>query len=61
MGQGFGGARNPIVNWSNSWNQAIRDFIDILKDVSEEGLQDEGTQVMAKIVDELVANRLDCV
>ena len=41
-----------------SWNQAIRDFIEIHKEVFEDGLKDERTQVLAKKMDELVAKRL---
>ena len=41
-----------------SWNQAVRDFIGIHKEVFGEGLRDERTQVLAKRMDELVAERL---
>ena len=41
-----------------SWNQAIRDFIEIHKEVFGDGLKDERTQVLAKKMDELVAKRL---
>ena len=41
-----------------SWNQAIRDFIGIHKEVFGDGLKDERTQVLAKRMDELVAKRL---
>ena len=41
-----------------SWNQAIRDFIGIHKEVFGDGLKDERTQVLAKRMDELVAERL---
>ena len=41
-----------------SWNQAIRDFIGIHKEVFGDGLKDERTQVLAKKMDELVAKRL---
>jgi len=40
------------------WNQAIRDFIGIHKEVFGDGLKDERTQVLAKRMDELVAERL---
>ena len=41
-----------------SWNQAIRDFIGIHKEVFGDGRDDERTQVLAKRMDELVAKRL---
>ena len=41
-----------------SWNQAIRDFIGIHKEVFGDGLKDERTQVLAKRMDELAAKRL---
>jgi hypothetical protein len=41
-----------------SWNQAIRDFIDIHKEVFGDGRSDERTKVLAKRMDELVAERL---
>ena len=41
-----------------SWNQAIRDFIDIHKEVFGDGIKDERTKVLAKKMDELVAKRL---
>jgi hypothetical protein len=41
-----------------SWNQAIRDFIGIHKEVFGDGLKDERTQMLAKRMDELVAKRL---
>ena len=41
-----------------SWNQAIRDFIEIHKEVFGDGRDDERTQVLAKRMDELVAERL---
>ncbi len=41
-----------------SWNQAIRDFIDIHKEVFSDGIKDERTKVLAKRMDELVAKRL---
>ena len=41
-----------------SWNQAIRDFIGIHKEVFGDGLKDERTQVLAKRMDELVASRI---
>ncbi len=41
-----------------SWNQAIRDFIDIHREVFGDGLQDERTQILAKRMDELVASRI---
>jgi hypothetical protein len=41
-----------------SWNQAIRDFIEIHKEIFGDGLKDERTQVLAKRMDELVAKRL---
>ena len=41
-----------------SWNQAIRDFIEIHKEVFGDGLKDERTQVLAKKMDELAAKRL---
>ena len=41
-----------------SWNQAIRDFIGIHKEVFRDGFKDERTQVLAKRMDELVAKRL---
>ena len=40
------------------WNQAIRDFIGIHKEVFGDGLKDERTQILAKKMDELVAERL---
>ena len=41
-----------------SWNQAIRDFIGIHKEVFGDGLKNERTQILAKRMDELVAKRL---
>ena len=41
-----------------SWNQAIRDFVDIHKEVFGDGRDDERTQILAKRMDELVAERL---
>ena len=41
-----------------SWNQAIRDFVDIHKEVFGDGLKDERTQILAKRMDELVATRI---
>ena len=41
-----------------SWNQAIRDFIGIHKEVFGDGLKDERTQILAKKMDELAAKRL---
>jgi hypothetical protein len=41
-----------------SWNQAIRDFIDLHKEVFGDGRQDERTKTLAKKMDELVAKRL---
>jgi hypothetical protein len=41
-----------------SWNQAIRDFIDIHKEVFGDGIKDERTKVLAKRMDELVASRI---
>ena len=41
-----------------SWNQAIRDFIGIHKEVFGDGLKDERTQILAKRMDELVASRI---
>ena len=41
-----------------SWNQAIRDFVDIHKEVFGDGRDDERTQVLAKRMDELVASRI---
>ena len=41
-----------------SWNQAIRDFIDIHKEVFSDGIKDERTKILAKRMDELVAKRL---
>ena len=41
-----------------SWNQAIRDFIEIHKEVFGDGLKDERTQILAKRMDELAAKRL---
>ena len=41
-----------------SWNQAIRDFVDIHKEVFGDGRDDERTQILAKRMDELVADRL---
>ena len=41
-----------------SWNQAIRDFVDIHKEVFGDGRDDERTQILAKRVDELVASRI---
>ena len=41
-----------------SWNQAIRDFIGIHKEVFGDGRKDEGTDILAKRMDELVAKRL---
>ena len=41
-----------------SWNQAIRDFIDLHKEVFGDGAQDERTAVLAKRIDKLVADRL---
>ena len=44
-----------------SWNQAIRDFIGIHKEVFGDGLKDERTQVLAKRMNELVASRIGVV
>ena len=41
-----------------SWNQAIRDFVDIHKEVFGDGRDDERTQILAKKMDELVASRI---
>ncbi len=41
-----------------SWNQAIRDFITLHKEVFGDGRDDERTQILAKRMDELVAKRL---
>ena len=41
-----------------SWNQAIRDFVDIHKEVFGDGRDDERTQILAKRMDELVASRI---
>jgi hypothetical protein len=41
-----------------SWSQAIRDFIDIHKEVFSDGIKDERTKILAKRMDELVAKRL---
>ena len=41
-----------------SWNQAIRDFVDIHKEVFGDGRDDERTQILAKRMDELVATRI---
>ena len=41
-----------------SWNQAIRDFIGIHKEVFGDGRDDERTEVLAKKMDELVASRI---
>jgi len=41
-----------------SWNQAIRDFITLHKEVFGDGRDDERTQILAKRMDELVANRI---
>ena len=41
-----------------SWNQAIRDFIGIHKEVFGDGLKDERTQILTKRMDELVASRI---
>ena len=41
-----------------SWNQAIRDFIGIHKEVFGDGRDDERTQILAKRMDELVASRI---
>ena len=40
------------------YSQAIRDFIEIHKEVFGDGRDDERTQVLAKRMDELVAERL---
>ena len=40
-----------------SWNQAIRDFVDIHQEVFGDGRDDERTQILAKRMDELVASR----
>ncbi|PZC45034.1 MAG: hypothetical protein C1O27_002544 [Chloroflexi bacterium] len=42
-----------------SWNQAIRDFITLHKEVFGDGLQDERTATLAKRIDELVTSRLE--
>jgi hypothetical protein len=41
-----------------SWNQAIRDFIEIHKEVFGDGIKDERTDILAKRMDELAAKRL---
>ena len=41
-----------------SWNQAIRDFVGIHKEVFGDGLKDERTLILAKKMDELVASRI---
>ena len=41
-----------------SWSQAMRDFVDIHKEVFGDGRDDERTQILAKKMDELVAERL---
>ena len=41
-----------------SWNQAIRDFIGIHKEVFGDCLKDQRTDILAKWMDELVAKRL---
>ena len=41
-----------------SWNQSIRDFIGIHKEVFGDERDDERTQMLAKRMDELVAERL---
>ena len=41
-----------------SWNQAIRDFITLHKEVFGDGRDDQRTAVLAKRIDELVADRL---
>ena len=41
-----------------SWNQAIRDFVDIHKEVFGDGRDDERTQILAKRMDELVGGRI---
>jgi len=41
-----------------SWNQAIRDFITLHKEVFGDGRDDERTQILAKRMDELVASRI---
>ena len=41
-----------------SWNQAIRDFVDIHKEVFGDGRADERTQTLVQKMDELVASRI---
>ena len=41
-----------------SWNQAMRDFITLHKEVFGDGSKDERTATLAKRIDELVADRL---
>ena len=41
-----------------SWNQAIRDFVDIHKEVFGDGRDEERTQILVQKMDELVAKRI---